>query len=163
MHRALGGIAAIAVVVGSVTAALAQSALPDPTRTPGAVNPAVTQGTIRSTICVSGWTRTVRPSSQYTSKLKREQLRALGYADQRPGDYHEDHLVPLSLGGSPDDVRNLWPEPLTVSGGWSPAKKDRLENALNRLVCAGRLSLADARAAIAADWISAYNRYVLGK
>jgi hypothetical protein len=31
---------------------------------------------------------------------------------------------------------------------------------LNRLVCAGRLSLREARRAIAADWLAAYRRYV---
>jgi hypothetical protein len=63
-----------------------QGALPDPTRTPGALNPMVTQETIGSTICVSGWTR---------------------YADRKLGDYEEDHPIPLVLGGSPSDARNL--------------------------------------------------------
>ena len=38
----------------------AQSPLPDPKLTPGAVNPDVTQQTIETTICVRGWTRLVR-------------------------------------------------------------------------------------------------------
>ena len=38
----------------------AQDALPDPIRTPGAINPAVTQETIGTTICMRGWTRTIR-------------------------------------------------------------------------------------------------------
>jgi hypothetical protein len=94
---------------------MAQSALPDPARTPGALNPAVTQDTIGSTICVRGWTRTVRPPREYTSALKRQQIHVWGYEDRRMGDYEEDHLVPLDLGGSPTDPRNLWPEP-RVSG-----------------------------------------------
>jgi hypothetical protein len=77
--------------------------LPDPARTPGAINPAVTQETIGSTICVRGWTRTIRPPGQYTSALKRQQIRDFGYADRRMSDYEEDHLVPLGLGGSPTD------------------------------------------------------------
>jgi hypothetical protein len=57
------------------------SALPDPRRTPGAVNPAVTQANIDSTICVRGWTRTVRPPERYTESLKRQQMREYGYTD----------------------------------------------------------------------------------
>jgi hypothetical protein len=72
--------------------ALAQSALPDPTRTPGAVDPAVTQATIGDTICVPGWTLTVRPPERYTEELKRRQIEEYGYADRRLGDYEEDHL-----------------------------------------------------------------------
>src|SRR5690242_19992277 len=34
--------------------------LPDPVKTPGALNPDVTQETIRQTICVPGWTASVR-------------------------------------------------------------------------------------------------------
>ena len=41
--------------------ALAQSALSNPTRTPGASNPAVAQGNIKETICKRGWAKSVRP------------------------------------------------------------------------------------------------------
>jgi hypothetical protein len=139
--------------------ALAQSALPDPARTPGAIDPAVTQATIGDTICVPGWTLTVRPSERYTEELKRRQIEEYGYADRRLGDYEEDHLIPLELGGSPTDPRNLWPEPHRAPGGWGSRRKDYLENVLRRLVCAGRLPLDTARQAIARDWIAAYQRY----
>ncbi len=142
--------------------ALAQSALPDPARTPGALNPEVTQATIGSTICVPGWTRTVRPPEQYTSALKRRQIREYGYADQRMSDFEEDHLVPLVLGGAPYDPRNLWPEPRSTADGWTARVKDDLEAALGREVCSGRVPLAEAQQAIAADWIAAYNRFVAG-
>jgi hypothetical protein len=36
--------------------------VPDLTPPPGALNPAVTQATISQTICMRGWTRTVRPA-----------------------------------------------------------------------------------------------------
>jgi hypothetical protein len=83
------------------------AALPDPNRTPGAVNPAVTQENIDSTICVRGWTRTVRPPEEYTENLKRRQMREYGYTDHHLSDFEEDHLIPLEIGGSPDDPRNL--------------------------------------------------------
>ena len=65
LMRSLGVAAVLAIL--ATPAALAQSALPDPTRTPGALNPEVTQATIGATICVRGWTQTVRPPQQYTT------------------------------------------------------------------------------------------------
>ena len=47
--------------------------LPDPICTPGVVNPKVTQDNIQKTICVSGYTKTIRPPVSYTNKLKLEQ------------------------------------------------------------------------------------------
>ncbi len=44
--------------------------LPDSKCTPGAVNPNVTQDNIQNTICVSGYTTQIRPSTSYTNKLK---------------------------------------------------------------------------------------------
>jgi hypothetical protein len=134
--------------------------LPNPHRTPGALNPAVTQATIRSTICVSGWTATIRPASSYTTAIKQQQL-ATGYTykgDQNTSDYEEDHLVSLELGGSPTAVRNLWPEPYRAAEG--ARVKDRIENKLHELVCAGHVSLATARRTIASNWWHAYQTYV---
>lgn len=111
----------------------------DPVRTPGALNEDVTQATIRSTICVRGWTRTVRPSSSYTHDLKLRQMAEYG-APGSPHDYQEDHLISLELGGDPSDPRNLWPQPRP----WAE-HVDRTENELNDAVCSGRLSLADAQ------------------
>ena len=113
--------------------------LASPTLTPGALNAAVTQRTIRSTICVRGWTATVRPPASYTSELKTEQLREYGLGGA-PAAYQEDHLISLELGGNPTDMRNLWPEPYPRA-----AEVDKLENALNAKVCSGRLSLAAAQ------------------
>jgi len=109
------------------------------TVTPGVLNPEVTQATIASTICIRGWTKTIRPSSDYTSRLKLEQLRAYGLRG-RPTEFQEDHLISLELGGHPTDPRNLWPEPYPRA-----SDVDRIENELNDAVCSGRLTLADAQ------------------
>jgi hypothetical protein len=137
----------------------ARSSLPDPSRTPGALNPAVTQENTVRTICVRGWTRTVRPPSQYTYELKRAQIHDW-YHGGRLREYEEDHLIPLSLGGAPYDRRNLWPEPRHPADGWDADLKDELESRLNWLVCNGQLDLAEAQHAIATDWIEAWRRYV---
>jgi hypothetical protein len=107
-----------------------QPVLPDHAMTPGVTNPAVTQATIATTICVSHWTATVRPPASYTDKLKLKQM-PLYHETGSPSDYEEDHLVPLELGGAPQDERNLWPEPHSQS-----SKSDPLETALKRKVCA---------------------------
>jgi hypothetical protein len=122
--------------------------LPDPACTPGATNPVVTQGTIGRTICTAGWTSTVRPPESYTEPLKFRQMAAYGQSGSA-GNYEEDHLVPLELGGSPASPQNLWPEP-----GASPNPKDSVENAANHAVCDGRMALAAAQRAMAADWIA---------
>ena len=124
---------------------------PDSSCTPGSVDPAVTQADIRSTICRSGYTAKVRPPESQTEHAK--------YSVSYPA-YHIssrarselDHLVPLELGGS-NDITNLWPEVGSV-----PNPKDKIENALNHAVCDGKVSLAAAQNAIAADWLTAQTR-----
>ena len=111
----------------------------NPQLTPGALNPLVTQATIDSTVCVQGWTKTVRPPTSYTDDLKLRQLREYGRTGP-PSAYQEDHFISLELGGDPADPRNLWPEPYPRA-----AKVDRIENELNADVCSGRLTLADAQ------------------
>jgi hypothetical protein len=128
---------------------------PDPTCQPGATNPDVTQSTIGSTICVSGWTATVRPPTSYTNPLKVQQIAEYGYRDTNTADYEEDHLIPLELGGSPRDPRSLWPEPRMGTAGTTAASKDTVENRLKRDVCAGTVTLSAARRAIAHDWTTA--------
>ncbi len=135
---------AIVTAVGFLTASLATATMgPDYSPPPGVLNPAVTQANIYQIICVRGWTKTIRPPLSYTEHLKREQIRER-HLPGRLGDYEEDHFIPLELGGDPRDPRNLWPQP------WSQAKrKDQWEISLNRVVCASRMSLADAQRKIA--------------
>ncbi|MDH6128087.1 hypothetical protein [Kitasatospora sp. GP82] len=155
---ALGGLV---LGTGSAHAAAASCSqgylpLPDSACTPGATNPDVTQDTIGSTICVSGWTGTVRPPTSYTNALKVRQIAAYGYSDTYTGDYEEDHLIPLELGGAPKDPNNLWPEPRYDTGvGVTAYSKDSVENKLKTAVCNGSVPLVDAQNAIATDWTTA--------
>ncbi len=124
--------------------------LPDPTCTPGSTNFAVTQANIAATICTSGYTKTIRPPVSYTQSLKKQQIIAYGYVDKNFGDYEEDHLISLELGGNPTDPKNLWPEP-----GASPNPKDSIENICHQKVCDGEIALATAQKEIATDWKTA--------
>ena len=65
--------------------AWAQQFVPDHARTPGAIDPGIRQENIADTICVPGYTKTVRPPSSYTAQLKREQMRELAL----PGTAHD--------------------------------------------------------------------------
>lgn len=147
-------------LTASAAAARPSPGLPNRHLTPGATNRAVTQATIHSTICVVGYTTTVRPSESYTERLKYRQLDS-GYnlhGDTRAWDYEEDHLIPLEVGGSPTSVKNLWPEPWKTT--WNAGKKDTLENAMHRLVCSGAISLVRAQRVFATNWKVGYQRYV---
>ena len=150
------------------------SLYPDPTLTPGATNPAITQANIADTICSPNWsTKTIRPPASYANTLKRQQLGAVRYVDKAPSHYEEGHLISLELGGNPRDPKNLWPEmwgtlaqPLTSRGPFPPelvgAKaKAAVENALHKEVCAGTLTLQAAQTIIATDWFKYYKEKVL--
>lgn len=129
--------------------------LPDPACTPGAIDPAVTQQNIHSTICRSGYTKTVRPPESETERAKFD-VDYRAYHVRHSSKSELDHLVSLELGGD-NDIANLWPEV-----GKLPNPKDKVENDLHRAVCDGRVSLAAAQRAIASDWMTAEGKLGLG-
>lgn len=158
----IGTIAAIAVhspVASGQAKVAGVYAEPRAELTPGRTDPRVTQATLRSTICVSGYTKTVRPPTSYTNPIKDRQMLAYGYAGRTRADFELDHLVPLELGGDPKAVANLWPEPWEHSGarivpaGYGAETKDNFEDYLKRAVCAGRLRLIEAQQQMAHNWI----------
>ena len=57
-------------------------------------NPAVTQATIATTICVSGWTKTVRPSAWETARIKIKLIRELELPEELLTDFELDHRIP---------------------------------------------------------------------
>jgi hypothetical protein len=125
---------------------------------PGAVFAEVQQTNIKATICVPGWTATVRPSTSYTQGVKHKMLRDAGVPESEAIKYELDHFVPLALGGHPRSIDNLWLQ--RWDGSWNARVKDRLERALQVKVCAGQIALDAARMAIEQDWKRAYEVYV---
>ncbi len=132
-------VLAVVALVLTQRHARSEAVVADPVRTPGVLNPDVRQATIATTICVQGWTRTVRPPTDYTNALKLRQMRVYGETGS-PSGYQEDHLISLELGGHPTDPRNLWPEPYPRA-----AQVDVIENEWNNQVCSGSLTLAQAQ------------------
>jgi hypothetical protein len=114
------------------------------------LNSDVTQFTIRHTICVKGWTASIRPPVSYTNEIKKQRMREMGLPLELIGNFQLDHKLPLSLGGSPDDIRNLVLQDHDEAG-----EKDAVERCLPAAVCSGAVNLHDAQLAIWRDWRSA--------
>ena len=128
--------------------------LPTPGRTPGASTTKTA-----AQLCAKGYTtKSVRPPEDYTEPLKKKQLKQARYHDKNPAHYEEDHLISLEIGGDPKSPRNLWPQP--YNGKCGAHVKDKLENKLHDLVCAGKVTLGQAQHDIATNWVAAYNHYI---
>jgi hypothetical protein len=141
---------------------------PDPACTPGSLNPSVTQANIHATICVSGYSASIRPPVSVSNHLKAVAAAEYGIANYNPAAYEGDHLISLELGGNSedrnpasdpnasnsDDVSNFFDEPHTIAnppdGG--SANKDKFENYLHRIVCSEAMPLSTAQREIATDW-----------
>lgn len=120
--------------------------LPNPTLTPGLVRPLS-----RVDICATQWGRDRR---HVTARMRRQVGRWYGIQPEQWDCCELDHLIPRSMGGA-DDVRNLWFQP------WPEARlKDRLEVKMDKLVCAGTVSLRDAQEMFRTDWRVGYERYI---
>lgn len=132
---------------------VAAHVLPDDAH-PGVINPNVTRDNIKSTICVHGWTATVRPPTSYTDKL-RNALTPPGF---KPLDGELDHRLSIEDSGSPTDPKNLWWQ--AYRDRYGARVKDRLETALKRKVCSGAITLDGARAALLGNWLISYQIYV---
>ena len=143
-------IAVILLLVGRSALAADPPFRPDPNLTPGAVLPVTA-----ADVCRPGYAKSVR---HVDGKTKALVYREYGIEHHRSWAYEIDHLISLGLGGS-NDIHNLWPESLDTHP-WNGRAKDRLEDRLHKLVCKGALSLDEAQAAIASDWIAAYQKYV---
>jgi hypothetical protein len=133
--------------------------LPDPACTPGAIDAAVTDTNISSTVCrKGGYTSSVRPPETLTNKAKKQLFAAYGIPLSKMGDYELDHFLALNDGGA-SDVRNLWPEPNTTTlykpGGFVHNDKDRVEQYTYNAICDHKVTVTAVQKAIDADWTTA--------
>lgn len=132
-----------------------------PAHSRGALNHDVEQATVQATICVPGYTKSVRPSTSYTNSVKIMLLRRAGIPEEMAAEYELDHIVPLALGGHPRKLENLELQPW--AGHHGAKRKDRLEVKMQCLVCSGQIPLDEARRDIASDWQAAYHHYAMIK
>jgi hypothetical protein len=143
-------------------------ALPTPnhTLTPGAV---ATTDVTRLCPHVDPALERMRPSPADKAKV----YAAYGLSYPQPhGMYELDHLIPIELGGAPNDPANEWPERndhvdpgLVARYHLSPAyvmnSKDIVEDVLHDDVCHGSVPLTTAQQEIATDWPAALRWYVI--
>lgn len=151
-------------------AAWAQQPAPGTLPAKGVINAKVTEATLNKTVCKPGWTKEVRPPTRYTNPLK---VRALSLhpelEDRDIRHYELDHKISEEDGGDPIDLDNLRLQPYATAFGakkhqcnprvygYTAECKDIIETALHRDICAGRISLKDARAILLDDdtrWIA---------
>src|SRR5262245_41184853 len=99
-YREKLSLLAVAASCSAVAAGGLDLLFPDPSHTPGALNPEVTQDTLQQTVCQRGWTATIQPPASYLDRLKAKQVKAL-HLKGTPKDYYADHLIPLCAGGHP--------------------------------------------------------------
>ena len=118
------------------------------------LDPDVRPDTIDRTICVPGYTASVRPSATYTTGVKLKRIRESCADASNASSYELDHVIPLTVDGQPRNIKNLVLQPWDGEDG--AKKKDRLERRLQQLVCSKLLGLRDAQAAIWTDWQAAY-------
>lgn len=140
---------AIAASLGLAFGDEAARTLPDLKLTPGVARPELT----KDQICTTKWGKDQRA---VTAAMKRRVFDEYGYpkGNKDPRCACEiDHLISRELGGA-DDVKNLWVQ--SYSGAWNARMKDRLENKLHVEMCAGKITLEDARAEIVTNWQKAF-------
>lgn len=116
----------------------------------------VTQESVAETICRPGYADTVAPPFSQAMAQKDRLLAARGIDSDDGVAYALDRRVPILLGGSPDAAANF--DLLPWGGHAGERRKSLLTVRLKRCVCAGRISLAQAQAAISGNWAPHYDQ-----
>lgn len=136
-------------------------ALPNPSLTPGAVNPkivaypdgrSVVKDGKQANICNPHFT--TKPWRHETESEKHAICREYGITHKCPDHTYEiDHLVSLTIGGS-NAAPNTWAQP------WHQARiKDfDLEDKLRHIVCSGEWTLPEAQRCEAGNWVKCMQR-----
>ena len=138
-----------------LAAAVLLLALAAPARAEPPLDPRVTPETLAGTVCVHGYTRTVRPAWRWLRRLKERALAGIGRGPEDAGAYQLDHVVPLVLGGAPADPANLQLQERSEA-----KKKDHVERVLGCLVCKGEIALHEARAVLGhGDWRQGWSEW----
>ena len=168
------GAASLAMFFTLLTGVARAGDLPDSTKTPGVPLHAVPaeaaaclsrlmgqtvrtgEPISRDMLCADRYTTCIR---DVTDGEKKRVYQRYGLSNNRAGycsgpeGCEVDHLISLEIGGA-NDINNLWPQPYQGTT-WNARVKDDLEKELQKMVCAGRISLEQAQKEIATDWISA--------
>ena len=131
---------------------------PDQKLTPGHPDPKITQATIHDTVCKDHYTTGVRNVND-AEKAQEFKTYSIKPTDS-PFGYEIDHFISLELGGT-NDPDNLWPQPYCQPGTGGKTcvgarEKDVVETSLAHRMCAGTITLDEARQIITTDWYKEY-------
>jgi hypothetical protein len=148
--RLAAAVAALAIVIIFGSTVNAEGPKPISGLTPGETRP-ITLGEV----CRNPEADVV--AFNIPDETRQKVFAAYGIKSPQPNQFEVDYLITPDLGGT-ESIRNLWPQP--YSARWNARVKDKLEQRLHQLVCAGKLDLATAQHDIAVDWIGAYKKYV---
>lgn len=131
--------------------------LPDPSCTPGQVNPQLTADLsgkphvingVEANICAKDF-RT-GPWRKVSEAEKKKACQEYGILVGCPGPGYElDHLCSLEFGCS-DALPNIWPQPIKQAR----IKDHKVEDKLPKLICEGKISLVDAQKCIETNWVT---------
>lgn len=113
----------------------------------------VTQTNIDKTICVPGWTSTIRPPATIARAIKVHMMNSQSIPIDKLSEYQLDHIVPLCLGGDPESLDNL-----QLQHNDDAKLKDKMERKICCMVCSGQVKLSEARKQIE-NWKSNYQFY----
>lgn len=158
MNLLRAGLVVVLLVICCSNLAAADD-VPDLIKTPGVVR----SGLTKAKICSIKWGKDER---HVTNAMKQQVFVTYGYSgyddprcvkDAHGKTCEIDHLISRELGGA-DDVKNLWPEAYGTKP-WNAHLKDKLENRLHKEMCAGHITLKQARDMVTNDWRVAYKRY----
>ncbi|MGF6572960.1 hypothetical protein ABH945_005081 [Paraburkholderia sp. GAS333] len=117
----------------------------------------VTQESVGETICRPGYADTVAPPFDELMAHKDHLLAERGIDAESGVSFALDRRVPIVLGGSPDAPANL--DLVPWAGQQGERRKARAAVMLKRCVCEGKLSLAEAQAAIVGNWSVVYSGF----
>lgn len=123
----------------------------------GMLDERVTQQSVSETICRTGYADTVAPPFGELMAHKDRLLAERGIEADHGAAFAIDRRVPVVLGGSPNAPANL--DLLPWAGLQGERRKARAAVMLKRCVCEGKLSLAEAQAAIVGNWSVVYSGF----
>ncbi len=121
----------------------------DPRCTPGALNPAAVADPGR-TICRGRYLSELEVAEAPVESLKSQMMIRYRSAGN-PSTYVLAQVIPAEDGGSPTDLKNLWPMPLE---GWGGALTEAaVAYSLHERICRGRVSVTQAARLLEGDWL----------
>ena len=150
--------AALTLIIALSTNASAAErwAVPDPTVTPGAINPAATAEALCNRSVMD------QPKPSPPSWVTELELSSYNIPISSSGNYVMDYLIPLSLGGA-NTTSNVWPQPraeVELKAALAAKLQLRVCATLRKTPSQAAEVLTNVQRYVAEDWTAAYADYI---